>query len=33
MEELGLIERTENGEISVPFDAVEILLPLAKAAA
>jgi predicted transcriptional regulator len=33
MEELGLIERTEDGEISVPFDAVEILLPLAKAAA
>lgn len=30
--ELGLIERTEEGQISVPFEAVEILMPLAKAA-
>jgi predicted transcriptional regulator len=33
LEELGLIERTEDGEVSVPFDSVEILLPLARAAA
>jgi len=33
LEELGLIERTEDGEVSVPFDSVEILLPLAGAAA
>jgi predicted transcriptional regulator len=33
LEELGLIERTEDGEVSVPFDTVEILLPLARAAA
>ena len=32
LEELGLIERTEEGEISVPFEAVEIFMPLAKAA-
>jgi predicted transcriptional regulator len=33
MEELGLIERTENGEVSVPYESVEILLPLARAVA
>jgi predicted transcriptional regulator len=33
MEELGLIERTDDSEISVPFDSVEILVPLAKAVA
>jgi predicted transcriptional regulator len=33
LEELGLIERTVDGEVSVPFDTVEILLPLARAAA
>jgi predicted transcriptional regulator len=33
LKELGLIERTEDGEVSVPFDTVEILLPLARAAA
>jgi predicted transcriptional regulator len=33
MEELGLIERTEGGEISVPYESVEILLPLARAVA
>jgi len=32
LEELGLIERTEDGSISVPFDSVEILLPLARVA-
>lgn len=32
LEELGLIERTETGEVSVPFEAVEILLPLAQVA-
>lgn len=33
LEELGLIERTESGEISVPYDSVEILVPLARAVA
>jgi predicted transcriptional regulator len=32
LEELGLIERTEDGSVSVPFEAVEILLPLAQVA-
>lgn len=32
LEELGLIERTEEGQVSVPFEAVEIFMPLAKAA-
>ena len=32
LEELGLIERAEDGSISVPFDSVEILLPLARVA-
>lgn len=32
LEELGLIERNEAGEISVPYESVEILLPLAKTA-
>lgn len=32
LEELGLVERTEEGAISVPFDSVEILVPLAHAA-
>jgi predicted transcriptional regulator len=30
--ELGLIERADDGSISVPFAAVEIRMPLAKAA-
>mgnify|MGYP001183724511 CR=1 FL=1 len=30
LEELGLVERTETGEISVPFEAIEILVPLAR---
>ena len=33
MEELGLIERTEGNEVSVPYESVEILLPLARAVA
>ena len=33
LEELGLLDRNENGEISVPYDSVEILLPLARAVA
>jgi predicted transcriptional regulator len=32
LEELGLIERTTEDTIFVPFDAVEIFMPLAKAA-
>ena len=32
LEELGLVERTEEGHISVPFEAVEIRLPLAQVA-
>ena len=32
LEELGLIERTEEGLVSVPFDSVEILVPLAQVA-
>ena len=31
LEELGLIERSEEGAITVPFDAVEIRFPLAQA--
>jgi predicted transcriptional regulator len=33
LEELGLIERTETNEVSVPYDSVEIVLPLARAVA
>lgn len=33
MEELGLVERTEGAEVSVPYESVEILVPLARAAA
>jgi len=32
LEELGLVERTDDGSVSVPFDAVEIRLPLAQVA-
>ena len=32
LEELGLIERSEDTEISVPFESVEILVPLAQVA-
>ncbi len=31
MEELGLIERTEEGEVMVPYESVEIVVPLARA--
>lgn len=31
LEELGLVERDEQGAVSVPYDAVEILLPLSHA--
>lgn len=30
--ELGLVERGPDGTIAVPFDAIEILFPLARAA-
>ena len=32
LEALGLIERAEDGMVSVPFEAVEIRFPLAQAA-
>ena len=32
LEELGLIERADNGMVSVPFEAVEIRFPLARVA-
>ena len=32
LEELGLIERNDDSAVSVPYDAVEILLPLAQVA-
>ncbi len=31
LEELGLIERTDDGSVSVPYESVEILVPLAQA--
>jgi predicted transcriptional regulator len=30
--ELGLIERSDDGMVSVPFDAIEIRFPLAQVA-
>jgi predicted transcriptional regulator len=33
LEELGLVERTEGAEIMVPFESVEIVVPLARAVA
>ncbi len=33
MEELGLIERTPDGSITVPFEEIEIRFPLRRAAA
>ncbi|MES2226291.1 MAG: MarR family transcriptional regulator [Pseudomonadota bacterium] len=33
MEELGLIERSESSEVLVPYESVEIVLPLARAVA
>lgn len=32
LEELGLIERSDDGAVLVPYDTVEILLPLAQVA-
>lgn len=32
LEELGLVERTDDGAVHVPYDAVEILVPLARVA-
>lgn len=32
LEELGLVERAGDGSVSVPFDAVEIRVPLARVA-
>ncbi|MEO5862959.1 MAG: MarR family transcriptional regulator [Burkholderiales bacterium] len=32
LEELGLVERSEDGAVSVPFDSVEIRFPLAQTA-
>ncbi len=32
LEELGLIERSQDGAVSVPFESVEILVPLAQVA-
>jgi predicted transcriptional regulator len=32
LEELGLIERTEEGTACIPYESVEILLPLAQVA-
>lgn len=32
LEELGLVERTEDNQVSVPYESVEILLPLAQVA-
>ena len=32
LKELGLIERTDEGAVSVPFEAVEIRVPLARVA-
>jgi predicted transcriptional regulator len=31
LEELGLIERTDAGEVMVPYESVEIVVPLARA--
>lgn len=28
LEELGLVERSDDGDVSVPFESVEILVPL-----
>jgi len=32
LEELGLVERNDEGAISVPYESVEILVPLAQVA-
>lgn len=33
MEELGLVERTDVGDVLVPYESIEILVPLARAVA
>ena len=33
LEELGLIDRTEDGKILVSYESVEIVVPLARAVA
>ncbi len=33
LEELGLIDRTEDGQVSVPYESVEIVVPLARSVA
>jgi predicted transcriptional regulator len=32
LEELGLIEPSEDGAVTVPFESIEILVPLAQSA-
>jgi predicted transcriptional regulator len=32
LEEIGLVERTDDGSVSVPYESVEILVPLAQVA-
>jgi predicted transcriptional regulator len=32
LEELGLVERSDDGTVSVPFESIEILVPLAQVA-
>jgi len=32
LEELGLVDRTEEDEVSVPYESVEIVVPLAQVA-
>lgn len=32
LEQIGLVERSEDGTVSVPFDAIEIVVPLAQVA-
>ena len=32
LEVLGLVEREDDGQVSVPYDSVEIVVPLAKVA-
>ena len=32
LEEIGLVERTDGGSVSVPYESVEILVPLAQVA-
>jgi predicted transcriptional regulator len=32
LEEIGLVERTEEGSVAVPYESVEILVPLAQVA-